>query len=285
MAKRFADTKLHRKAWFRKLPLALRETWRILCAECDEIGVWEIDLESLNFTLGLDEGDPDWVDLESIRRAFDVQIIEDDKLFIPGFVAFQYGDESGEVSHKNKILPKLVRMLKARGLPMPVFKDEPIHHNPKNDPPPIPHPTPIDGVKEEVEVKEEEKEKVVRGEFEGRTGPSASARQEAHMRFDFQALFEIYPRCQKRTQALRLMADGVGSPDAYRTLENQIRAYRAHVEREGTPFSKQLTFPNFWLERDDWSDSRTGTTNVVAVVPPEEESFADYLARKERGDA
>jgi hypothetical protein len=48
MGKRFADTKLHHKVWFRKLPLALREAWRIICAECDVIGVWEIDLDSLN---------------------------------------------------------------------------------------------------------------------------------------------------------------------------------------------------------------------------------------------
>jgi hypothetical protein len=159
MGKRFADTKLHHKVWFRKLPLALREAWRIICAECDVIGVWEIDLESLNLWVDpLNNGHYN-IDLASLVEAFDLKVIDEDKLWIPGYVPFQYGDEAGAVSWKNKLRPKIVRMLEARGLPLPQFKDIPHVHN--DHPPSDADASPTHGVKEEDKDKVEDKDKEI----------------------------------------------------------------------------------------------------------------------------
>ncbi|RYZ81210.1 MAG: hypothetical protein EOP06_23925, partial [Proteobacteria bacterium] len=149
MAKRFFDTKLHKKPWFRTLRFPVREAFRIHCAECDEIGIWEIDMDALNFSINLSPHDEP-VTVEELVEAFDFRIVEGDKLWNPSAVAFQFGDESGEISPGNKLLPKVTRMLKARGLPPPKIK--------KIDPPSKPHPSPIDGVKEQEEEEEQEQE-------------------------------------------------------------------------------------------------------------------------------
>jgi hypothetical protein len=162
MGKRYADTKLHRKVWFRKLPLALREAWRILCAECDVIGVWEIDLDSLNLWIDPLKNGYHNITLQDLVEAFDLKVIDEDKVWIPGFVPFQYGDEAGVVSWKNKLRPKIVRMLEARGLPLPQIKDIPHVHN--GHPPSISDVSPTHGVKEEEEDKDKVEDKEINPE-------------------------------------------------------------------------------------------------------------------------
>jgi hypothetical protein len=155
MAKRFFDTGMRRKPWFRALRGPVREAWGYLLAECDIVGIWEIDIEDLNFVLGIKQGDPDWVTLDELLavKNFGLQIVEGDKLWISGFVEFQYADDEGLISPGNKLLPKLSSMLKARGLPLPRLKPSlsPSH------PPSTPHPSPTHGVKEKEE--EEDKER------------------------------------------------------------------------------------------------------------------------------
>jgi len=155
MAKRFFDTGMRRKPWFRALRGPVREAWGYLLAECDIVGIWEIDIEDLNFVLGIKQGDPDWVTLDELLavKNFGLQIVEGDKLWISGFVEFQYADDEGLISPGNKLLPKLSSMLKARGLPPPRLKPSlsPSH------PPSTPHPSPTHGVKEKEE--EEDKER------------------------------------------------------------------------------------------------------------------------------
>lgn len=247
MAKRYFDTNLHGKVWFRSLPWRIRESWRILSAECDLIGIWEIDLPGLNLSLNIEKGSPDWVTLEDLLKAFGKRLkhVEDDKLFITGFIAFQYGDESGEISPKNKLLPKLTRMLKARGLPPPCIQDT----NPKH-PPSVSDVSPMGGVKEE----DKEEDKDIKGEFEGKD----VARFENRFKFDFIALFDRYPRSQKKTQSLALLAENVSSQATYDQVAQAIDRYRAHCEKLGTEPNFVLTFPNFWNEWTDWLDPRAG---------------------------
>lgn len=254
MKKRFTDTHLHRKPWFRSLPWMMRESWRILCADCDEIGVWEIDLDALNFSLNIPGGHPDRVTLPQLLEAFDLQVIEDDKLFIPGFIPFQYGDEAGLLSPKNKLLQKLVRKLKARNLPLPELKNEDDDESPI-DPPSIQDASPPDGVKEEEEeVVEEEMKKGGVGE-----NKSDAAKFENRLKFDFPKLFDLYPRCQKRGISLNLMAERIHTQEVYDEFEIAVTRYRKHCEREGTEQRHILTFPNFFDEWRDWLDEKTGT--------------------------
>lgn len=118
MAKRFTDTELDDRAWYRRLPPKIKCAWDFLCRQCDVVGVWNIDTEKLSFHVGEE------VSLEEITAALGdkITLFEEDKLFIPGFVPFQYGDESGRLSPRNKFHLSVAAKLQARGFPQPEFK-------------------------------------------------------------------------------------------------------------------------------------------------------------------
>lgn len=115
MAKRFTDTTLYDNEWFRKLPPRLKCAWEWLCKRCDVIGVVKADAGRMSFEIG----EP--VTLDDLQE-FKVVPFEGDNLFIPGFVPFQYGDESGRLSPKNRFHLSIAEKLQARGFPRPEFK-------------------------------------------------------------------------------------------------------------------------------------------------------------------
>jgi hypothetical protein len=115
-----------------------------------------IDLDSLNLWVDPLNNGHHKLELADLTEAFDLKVIDEDKVWIPGYVPFQYGDEAGVVSWKNKLRPKIVRMLEARGLPLPQFKDIPHVHN--DHPPSDADASPTHGVKEEDKDKVEDKE-------------------------------------------------------------------------------------------------------------------------------
>lgn len=86
MAKRFIDTEVWKKAWFRSLSPKMKCAWIFLCTNCDHAGVWEVDLETMTHFIG------QRISLAEIFDEFKVVAFGDDKLFIPGFIAFQYGE-------------------------------------------------------------------------------------------------------------------------------------------------------------------------------------------------
>jgi hypothetical protein len=137
--KRFADTQLYDHDWFLVLPPRLKCAWDWLCRRCDEIGIWNVSMKKMSFEVG----EP--ITLDELKEHFKIVMIGDDKLFVPGFVAFQYCDDSGHLSPNNKFHLSIAKKLSANGLPVPPFKD------PKSidtDSTPIPHPshTPSMGV-------------------------------------------------------------------------------------------------------------------------------------------
>lgn len=94
--KRFRDTKLSREAWYRKLKPVFKCAWDFLCDECDEAGMWSMDLDALSFFLGED------IDFNAFIEAVNFDRIENprlekfskDKIWITGFCEFQYGQLS-----------------------------------------------------------------------------------------------------------------------------------------------------------------------------------------------
>lgn len=107
MAKRFTDTGLVRKKWYRKLSPAHKAAWQFITAECDEAGVWSIDEDSLEFHVG------EFVSLDEFIAAVNlnqvrVKKIDSEKLFVVDFVLFQYG----ELSEACKPHQRSIRLLK-----------------------------------------------------------------------------------------------------------------------------------------------------------------------------
>ena len=116
MSKRFTDTALYDQAWFRKLPPRLKCAWDWLCKRCDVVGVLNIDIDKMGFEIG------EAVTLDELKEHFKVIVFEEDKLFIPGFVAFQYCDELGRLSPKNKFHRSIAKRLSGYGFPIPEFR-------------------------------------------------------------------------------------------------------------------------------------------------------------------
>lgn len=88
MAKRFIDTDLFKKRFIRDLPPAYKLLWVYLFCECDNAGIWEVDLEVAGLYCG------ETYDLEDFEKAFAGRIHffnNGSKAFLPEFIIFQYG--------------------------------------------------------------------------------------------------------------------------------------------------------------------------------------------------
>ena len=88
MAKRFIDTKIWDKAWFRKLSTKNKLVWIYLLGKCDHAGIWDADWEAAEFLIG------EWVDYNELPTEITSKmeyIKGDDQYFIPKFIEFQYG--------------------------------------------------------------------------------------------------------------------------------------------------------------------------------------------------
>jgi len=138
MGKRFRETNISREAWYRKLSPVYKCAWNFLCDECDVAGVWSIDDDALVFFVG------EHIDLKQFMAAVNsdkirVEYYGKDKLFIPGFIEFQYG----QLSEHCKPHQKIISLLKKYQLLERVCK---------------PYTKGMDTLQEEEEDKEEEKE-------------------------------------------------------------------------------------------------------------------------------
>ena len=78
MAKRFMDTDLWNKKWFRELPVRLKIVWFYLINKCNHAGIWECDIDLLSFQIGEN------YTLKEILEAFgdNLKEIGDNKIFI-----------------------------------------------------------------------------------------------------------------------------------------------------------------------------------------------------------
>lgn len=144
MAKRFRDTNLSKEKWFRKLSPIQKCFWSYICDECDAVGVFIIDEDRIEFDLG------ETVNINAFINAVNdgkerVRILDNnEKLFITGFVEFQYG----ELSENCKPHIRYIQLLKKHGLFDTVCKD---------------YPKGIDTLEEKEEEKDKEKDKEGRG--------------------------------------------------------------------------------------------------------------------------
>lgn len=115
MAKRFTDTGKWDKAWFRTLEPGWKCVWMFLCDRCDHAGIWEIDEASVLHFIGAP------ISIESILKKFAGRLERagDDKLFLSGFIEFQYGTLNADNRVHKSVLSRLEK-LKIKGLTSPL---------------------------------------------------------------------------------------------------------------------------------------------------------------------
>lgn len=86
MAKRFTDTSKWAKESFSKLPLKMKLSWIYLCDNCNHAGVWDVNMSLMSFQIG------EKITMEELKKNFGEKIIFfQNKLFLPSFFYFQYG--------------------------------------------------------------------------------------------------------------------------------------------------------------------------------------------------
>lgn len=140
--KRFTETtKWTVNPWFRKLPPRLKCLWQFLVDSCDAAGVIDPDWELVSFQIGENVGPGD---LESFGDR--IETLPNGKLFISGFIAFQYG----ELSPSCKPHTPVFKSLLANGI--------------ERDSKPFPYP--LETLEEKDKDKEREKDLVLDGENE-----------------------------------------------------------------------------------------------------------------------
>lgn len=116
LAKRFTDTAKWDKAWFRKLSPPEKCVWMFLCDRCDHAGFWDIDMDALHFFVGTT-----WR-IEDLTSTFGdkITLVGKDKIFIPDFVEFQYGNLNPKNRVHNSIIQKAEKLLKKKGRSSPL---------------------------------------------------------------------------------------------------------------------------------------------------------------------
>jgi len=106
--KRYTDTDIWKKPWYRKLKPEEKCAWEYITAHCDAVGVWVPDFEAAEFYIGAP------VDWETLREKTNgnIEILNNGKWYIVDFCDFQYGELSDSCPpHKSYI-----RLLEKHGL-------------------------------------------------------------------------------------------------------------------------------------------------------------------------
>ena len=115
MPKRFADTDTWRQSWFFDLPPESKLVWFYLVSKCDSAGIWKIDIPMLKMETGvrnislqnfLTEVNKDYEGLmgEPVKRNRVMRIANGSKLWLTGFISFQY--EKGR-NGVNAVIPAI----------------------------------------------------------------------------------------------------------------------------------------------------------------------------------
>jgi hypothetical protein len=96
MAKRFTDTDKWKKPLLRSLQAPYKLLWLYILDDCDHAGIWHVDLEVASIRIGHQ------IELRDIKEKFNGHVVffdNDEKMFLPAFIEFQYGtlNESNRV--------------------------------------------------------------------------------------------------------------------------------------------------------------------------------------------
>jgi len=126
MANRITDTNKWTKPWFRSLSPKHKLLWVFMCDNCDCAGVYHVDVDLLNFIIG------DIYSISEIESALGDKVIlfDNNKLYIKGFVEYQYKcaiEELNPLNFAHRGVIRLIDKYKAKGL------DSPCVHLPQGD--------------------------------------------------------------------------------------------------------------------------------------------------------
>ena len=114
MAKRYVDTEMWKKKWFRKLSPKMKNAWLYLITMCNHAGLYEVDIDLMSVFIG------EKITEDEVFRsglATQVEILDDDKWYLPKFIKFQYNVSSpNELNPNNRVHKSVIEILNTHGL-------------------------------------------------------------------------------------------------------------------------------------------------------------------------
>ena len=104
MAKRYFDTDIWKKKWFRSLSPRYKSVWWYIISQCDHAGFFEPDIEIMSIFIGEELDD---VELKEVFKER-MEYLDNGKWFIPKFIQFQYNASTPEELNLNNRVHKSV---------------------------------------------------------------------------------------------------------------------------------------------------------------------------------
>ena len=109
MAKRFIDTKIWDKAWFRRLDKSSKLIWIYILTKCDHAGIFDADWEAMNFFIGTHIDNEEMIPTSIKDKMEEVEV---NQYFIPSFIEYQYG----QLRINSKPHLSVIKRLEEKGL-------------------------------------------------------------------------------------------------------------------------------------------------------------------------
>lgn len=234
--KRFTETNKWENPSFRALTAKHKCLWLYLCDRCDNAGVIEIDWALASFVIG------ETVTASAIS-VFKDRLVElpNGKLWLPSFIAFQYG----ELVETCKPHLSVLALLKKHGIDYAAYKEYPKGiHTPQE--------------KEKDKDKETEKEQ----ETPEPAVPSESPAEK---------IYALYPRKVERKSALRAINSALKLKTPEQLAEAVI-AYAAAVAKWPPQDHQFIPYPSTWFNRGSYDDDRTNWTRNSHANPEQRNS-------------
>lgn len=111
MSKRFIDTEMTLRPWFRALKPKIKCLWLWMLTRCDMAGVIDMDWDLASFAVGEKVTPADMAALNG-----NALVLGGLKVFIPGFIPFQYG----ELKAESRVHQGVLSCLASHGLRYPI---------------------------------------------------------------------------------------------------------------------------------------------------------------------
>jgi len=231
MAKRFTETDKWKKEWYRKLGSKWRDIWTFLLDNCDNAGIWDIDIDALKFYTGAS------IDLSELLQKFEdrLEVGLNNKLKIIPFIEFQYGKVLSQSNNAHR--SALSKLDKYQGLPRGC--------------PGAPS-GPQDKDKDKDMDMDQEKDKERRRKKETKKD---TAKEDADALFA--QIYKAYPRREGR-KAGRRVFNSIEDAEKYKQLVVAVNNYAQLIAQQKTEmkYVKQFsTFMNNWEDYIEKPDS------------------------------
>lgn len=214
MSKRFVDTTLYEKHWFRKLSTKHKCLWEYVRLKCDNAGVLDFDEELASFQIG---ESVTWDDLGPL--ADQIAIVENRKIIIKDFISFQYGKLSESCNPHKQILELVSKHKLNERVLKPFMKSRG---------------TLQDKEKDKEEEKDKEKEL------------SSFFKKIDKYALNFEDAWQMYPEKSGKKQAEKHFNATVKTPEDFESLKIAIKNYLQSPKPMAGFIKNGSTFFNDW---------------------------------------